>query len=145
MPWEISNLQPSRNDNGQAGFTLLEVMVALAIVAIALGSMIRATGEASVNEAYLQEKTLANWVAINRMAELRIQGLVPKPGSRQTGFSEMADLEWPWRQTAIATPDPNIVRIEITVGKDGDYEGLATLTGFLGIQKASPSNAPANP
>jgi general secretion pathway protein I len=120
-------------------------MVALAIVAIALGSMIRATGEASVNEAYLQEKTLANWVAINRMAELRILGLTPKPGSRQTGASEMADIEWQWRQTAIATPDPNIIRIEITVGKDGDYEGLAALTGFLGIQKASQPPAPANP
>lgn len=135
----------SRTSKLQTGFTLLEVMVALAIVAIALGSMIRATGEASVNEAYLQEKTLANWVAINRMAELRIQGLVPKPGSRQTGSSEMADIEWQWRQTAIATPDPNIIRIEITVGKDGDYEGLAALTGFLGIQKASQPPAPANP
>jgi general secretion pathway protein I len=129
----------------QTGFTLLEVMVALAIVAIALGSMIRATGEASVNEAYLQEKTLANWVAINRMAELRIQGLVPSPGSRQTGSSEMADIDWQWRQTAIATPDPNVVRIEITVGKDGEEEGLAALTGFLGIQKASQPSAPSNP
>lgn len=129
----------------QAGFTLLEVMVALAIVAIALGSMIRATGEASVNEAYLQEKTLANWVAINRMAELRIQGLVPSPGSRQTGASEMADIEWQWRQTAIATPDPNVIRIEITVGKDGEEEGLAALTGFLGIQKTSQASVSSSP
>lgn len=129
----------------QAGFTLLEVMVALAIVAIALGSMIRATGEASVNEAYLQEKTLAYWVAINRMAELRIQGLVPSPGSRQTGSSEMADIEWQWRQTAIATPDPNVIRIEITVGKDGEEEGLAALTGFLGIQKTSQASVSSSP
>jgi general secretion pathway protein I len=110
-------------------------MVALVIITLALGSMIRATGEATANEAYLQEKAIASWVASNRMAELRIQNLVPRAGSRETGSTEMANNEWQWRQTAIATPDPNIVRIEITVGKDGDTEGLASLTGFLGIQK----------
>lgn len=110
--------------------------MALVIITLALGSMIRATGEATANEAYLQEKAIASWIASNRMAELRIQNLVPRPGSRETGSAEMADNEWQWRQTAIATPDPNIVRIEITVGKGGEPEGLASLTGFLGIQKA---------
>lgn len=118
--------------------------MALVIITLALGSMIRATGEATANEAYLQEKALANWVAINQLAELRIQNLVPRPGSRQTGSSQMANTEWQWRQTAIATPDPNIVRIEITVGKD-DTEGLASLRGFLGIQKAKAPTAPTTP
>ena len=79
-----------------AGFTLLEVMVALTIVAIALSAMIAAAGKNSADVAYLRDKTFAHWVALNQISEM--QARQKYPASEVNYFvADVLDLPREWR------------------------------------------------
>lgn len=114
------------------GFTLLEVLVALAVLALALAAAIRAGGAYAGNQAYLQERTLAHWVARNALTELQLETQWPGTGERGDS-ARMADLDWEWRATISTTPDEDLRRVEIKVwlGEKPKGEPLASLTGFL--------------
>jgi len=116
----------------QPGFTLLEVMVALFIVAIALGGAIRVMGNAAQNSSRLTNKTFAQWVALNQVAKLRIEKAWPKLGEAK-GDAEMADRKWSWVQKTIKTEDKRVKRVEISVwlSSDTDSGSFATVIGFL--------------
>ena len=118
--------------NNQTGFTLLEVMVALFIVAIALGGAIRVMGNAAQNSSRLTNKTFAQWVALNQVAKLRIEKAWPKLGEDK-GDTEMADRKWSWVQKTIKTNDKRVKRVEISVwlSSDSDSGSFATVIGFL--------------
>lgn len=114
------------------GFTLLEVLVALAIVAIAFSALIKAFGDSINNAAYLRDKTLAHWTALNKIAELELNGGVAGP-VRESGNYEMGGREWHWRSIVEKTDDPDVLRVEMQVRADEDEEGtLASLIGYLG-------------
>jgi len=119
-------------NNKCTGFTLLEVMVALFIVAIALGGVIKVMGNSAQNSSRLSSKTFAQWVALNEMAELRIKGAWPKLGETK-GNQEMAGQKWGWVQKTIKTEDKNIKRIEFSVWNAGESstEPFVTVVGFL--------------
>jgi general secretion pathway protein I len=114
------------------GFTLLEVMVALFIIAVALGGAIKVMGNAANNSSRLVDKTFANWVALNQITELRLKGEWPKQGET-SGDQEMADRVWTWKQKTIKTEDDNIKRIELSVWGESDNseEPYVTVVGFL--------------
>ena len=114
------------------GFTLLEVMVALAVVAFALGGAIKVVGNAASNTARMNDRTIANWVALNQIAELQITKAWPKVGE-QEGDSEMADRKWEWEQATISTEDENIRRVELSVWEDGNKNSspVVTVVSFL--------------
>ena len=121
------------NRNKYKGFTLLEVMVALFVVAIALGGVIKVMGTAARNSARLSERTFAQWVALNELAELRIKKSWPKLGEVK-GDQEMVGRKWNWVQKTIKTDDINIKRIELSVWSEGSRSGadpVATVVGFL--------------
>jgi general secretion pathway protein I len=65
------------------GFTLLEVLIALGIVAMSVGALLGTVTSSASNVIYLKDKTLAEWVALNRLAELRIDKNMPDPGKRK--------------------------------------------------------------
>ena len=88
-----------------SGFTLLEVMVALAIIAITLGALIKGGGDNALNTAYLKDKTLAQWVAMNKVAELQLKRKWPDLGTR-SGSMELANREWNWETKVGKTMDP---------------------------------------
>ena len=116
----------------QHGFTLLEVMVSLLIVAIALGGAVKVIGNAAANSTRMNNKTFANWVALNQIAKLRIANEWPKFGE-QTGDREMAGRKWAWTQKAIKTDEENIRRIEMSVWSIDDKKSspFVTVVGFL--------------
>ena len=118
------------NAGAAAGFTLLEVLVALAIVAIALGALVAASGNQARNSVYLRDKALAHWVAMNRIAELQVQNTVV-PLGRDSGHANMAQREWTWRTDISATEDPNVHRVEVEVTDATEDDVLARLTGFV--------------
>ena len=79
------------------GFTLLEVLIALAIVALSAGALLGTITSSASNVAYLHDKTLAEWVALNRLTEIRIAQQKPPPGKR-TGNAEMGGMRWQWEE-----------------------------------------------
>ena len=116
-----------------SGFTLFEVMVALFIVAIALGGVIKVMTNAAQNSSRLTNKTFAQWVALNRMAELKIQQEWPRFGDNK-GEKEMAGQKWRWVQKTIKTADENVKRIELSVWESKESEDTSpfiTIVGFL--------------
>lgn len=115
-----------------SGFTLLEVMVALFVVAIALGGAIKVMGNAAQNSSRLSQKAFAQWVALNQIAKLKTTKAWPKY-DETNGESEMASQKWKWVQKTIKTEDANIKRVEVSVRlvNDSDSNPFATVIGFL--------------
>ncbi len=116
----------------QPAFTLIEIMVALAIITIALGAIIQSTTASTRNAAYLRDKTVAGWVAMNQISLLRARREW-NSASNKTGTVEMAGKEWLWKMKIRKTDDPNMRRLEVDVfAADDDANALASLTGFMG-------------
>lgn len=99
------------------GFTLLEILVALAVLAIGLSAAIRgsATGITTVGE--LRDRQLATWVADNQLALLRASRQWPGLG-RAEGFSEMAGQRFVWIQQVRTSEDARFRRVEISVARE---------------------------
>lgn len=114
------------------GFTLIEVLVALAVVAVALAAGMRALAQSADGAATLKLRTLALWVAQNRLAQAQLQNPWPPPGTT-AGGEVQANVALAWRETVSATPNPAFRRIEIVVTQPDvpDY-ALARLAGYLG-------------
>lgn len=114
-----------------AGFTLMEVMIALAILALALAAAIGAAGQGARTAAALTEKTHAQWVAANVIADLRLRQQWPAPG-RKEGRAALMGRQWHWEMQVKETDDPALRRVEVAVFADGAKAPATTLLGFLG-------------
>lgn len=101
------------------GFTLIEVLIALAIVALAVGALLGTVTSSASNVIYLKEKTLAEWVALNRLTEIRIAQQMPDKGKR-TGNAEMGGLKWQWEEEVIELPVKGMFRVEIRSRPTGE-------------------------
>jgi general secretion pathway protein I len=116
------------------GFTLLEVLVALAVIAFSLAAAASAVSGNTRNASGLQQRTYAHWVAMNKMAELHVDKKWPSIRTTK-GSALMARHEWFWAIKVSKTPDNKdfMRRVDITVRADEDDESpLVTLTGFVG-------------
>ncbi len=115
------------------GFTLLEVMVALAVLAITLGALSKGVSNYLDNASYLQDKTLAAWVAENRITELQISEAWPKPDTTK-GSSQLAGREWYWEQKVTAVDGrPEIRQVQMQILKHpDDKRPLVTLIALIG-------------
>lgn len=123
-PW-VRTHRPSH------GFSLLEVLIAMAVISLALLALSRTGGGVPLQMSGLEERTLAQWVAQNAISELRLREDFPPPGSRE-GREEMGQRDWTWRAQIQNTDDPNMRRIDVSVYIDGDTEATAAHTGFVG-------------
>lgn len=115
------------------GFTLVEVLVAVAVLAIALGAVISGMARYTSNTAYLRQKTVALWVAHNRMTELVLEPKWPDIG-KSDGEVEMAGAEWEWKVEVKKTQDEQLRRIDLEVRAAGNGDKrpvLAALSGFV--------------
>jgi len=115
----------------QKGFTLLEVLVALFILAITMAAVSRTASSSIHHVEALRTRVIADWVAQNRLAQHQARGDYPAPGF-QTGEEAQAGQSYPWREEVIATPNPTMRRIIVNVyAPDDAKQSLRELTGYL--------------
>ena len=115
--------------NTPRGFTLLECLVALAIIAVALSAALRSMGSSAQTTLALREHTLAQWVAQNHLAQLRAEQAWPALG-RSEGEALQAGQRFVWVQEVEPTPNPLFRRVEIRVLSEDGAQPLTTLSGF---------------
>ncbi len=112
------------------GFTLVEILIALAVVAIALTAAAHSVGTAVDTTAALRERTLARWVAEDKLSELELKREWPALDTKE-GDAEMGGRKFHWIQETGATPVTRMRRVEVSVLLPGAKVPLVRLTGFL--------------
>jgi general secretion pathway protein I len=134
------------------GFTLVEVMVALAIVAIALPALLMALYQQVDDTAYLRDKTLAEMVAANQLAHIRLVVAHTRSltAGKDNGVDTLAERQWYWWAETTSTQQPNFFRIKIDVAlqekqKDHPLYSLTTyMSGDLQIDQTGLPNGGTN-
>lgn len=133
-----------------AGFTLVEVLVALVVVAIGLAALMVAVSGTARTSGYLRDKTLAQWIALNRIAEVRLTvNKVAQSGSTTNGDAgelQFAARTWHYDTRYYSTTFPSTKRIVVRVwAGDAKTKGnpLAEATGFFGSGLSIPGNSNA--
>lgn len=97
-----------------AGFTLLEVLVALVIVGTALGASLRAVGSLTSNSAGLRAAMMATWSAENRLVQIRLEREFPGIGKRSFECPQ-GDLKLICQEEVLSSPNPRLRRVEVSV------------------------------
>ena len=114
------------------GFTLIEVLVALAIVAVTLGAGIKAAGSLTMNTARLAEVTAAQWCADNKLTELKLMQRFPDIGDGDFSCDELGRT-YDGKLIVRPTPNPNFRRVDARL-LDADGRQILLLSTILGKQ-----------
>lgn len=115
-----------------AGFTLLEALVALAIVALGMMAVNTQLNRYVVSTRVIEQKTLASWIAVNRITELSVAPDWPAVGDLPDEELEFAQREWIQRTEISETPVENLRRIDVRVYLMDDPERLIhAVSGLL--------------
>ena len=126
-----------RRHKKPTGFVLVEVLVALAILAIPLTAIIYAVSQAIDTTAALRDRSIAMWIAQDRLTIHRIERDWPSLKTT-TGTSEMVGRNWRWQEKVISTPVAQLRRVEIEIRDENRPDVLAKLVGFLRDPQAKP-------
>ena len=117
---------------GERGFTLLEVLVAVAIVGLGMIAVFAQLNQALLSAAFLRERTLAHRIAVDRLTELRLAGEFPPVGESSDDI-EFGPYRWRYTLRIAETPGANLRRVDVTVALlESPDRAAATLVGFLG-------------
>lgn len=115
----------------QRGFTLIEVVVALAIAVLGLVAVMASISQMIDAGTTMRERTYAAWIAQNKIAELRLANVEPEV--RETnGEVNFAGIDWDWRATVSETGVEYLYRIDVEVSYAGSDDIIRTVTGFVG-------------
>ena len=111
------------------GFSLLEVVVALAVVAVALGAAVKAVASHATNQMRLEEKTFAHWVGVNRLTETLLDP-VAKGAMAETGTETMGKRTWRWQLRTEETGLDGVRRVVVSVSPETSEVAVDRVVGF---------------
>lgn len=129
--------EPASNMRSR-GFTLIEMLAALVIIALGMLGVIEAIGQTASNGTRMRDRTLAHWVAMNRLTQTRLEPRPPEI-AKTSDEVEMAGRRWRWTMEVTETPVESMRRIDVYVtdADTGDDRPLASVTGFYGSAVAA--------
>ena len=119
------------------GFTLIEVMVALAIVAIGMMGVNKMLNDYALGAVYMEQKTLASWIATNKLTELSIAPTWPAVGDYEEDI-EFAGQQWHSEIVVSETEVPNLRRVDVSVRRLEDPERVVHKVSAL-IEPPTPA------
>lgn len=118
--------------NKNAGFTLIEILIALVILSVALMAMIKSTSQNIKDTVYIQNKTIATWVGTQVINEIRTGLLKMSLGSESLkDETEMLGRKWDWKASMTTTPNPHIKKVTVKVYLQSNSAKLADLESYL--------------
>jgi general secretion pathway protein I len=133
------------SSDAQRGFTLIEVVVALAVVIIAFMAMYGSMIQSVATTTLMQEKTIATWIAFDRITDLRINNEFPDD-DESTDEVEMAGTEWVYTTRFIPTASDDILQVIVKVAPVQEPENiLGIASGALLRPKQAPAGNPTQP
>ena len=116
----MSALRPALRSHLR-GFTLIEVMVALMIVALGMSALLVVLSNSAGDISALRDKTVAEWIAMNKIADVRLALNFPPIGTTQGDIADCAHGTWHWRQDVSAVPAiPGLINITVSVRRTGN-------------------------
>ncbi|WP_371194342.1 type II secretion system minor pseudopilin GspI [Glaciecola sp. SC05] len=127
------NMRTPKLFTRQIGFTLLEVLIAVAIFALAGGAVVKGAAEHLNAVSMLKNLTFATYVANNQLTETSIRANTTwPPKNNLKGDTEMAQQQWFWEQTVLKTLDDDLLEVTVTVYKNADFTGsITSVTTFM--------------
>jgi general secretion pathway protein I len=122
----------------QCGFTLVEVLVALVIVAFGVGAVLAALSGSANNVAALREKTIAQWIALNRISDVRLNLQAPQIGTTEGDVRGFANGDWHWQQIVSAVQMiPGLMQITVKVRRNVAGTSGASTSGTSPARSSS--------
>jgi general secretion pathway protein I len=112
------------------GFTLIEVLLALSVIAIALTALLKATAQNVANSRRIKEKTISHWIAMHGIAMVQLDLVQVKPNQDVTKITSMLGQRWYWRVKVSKTPIRLVEQITVTVSQNQAGPFQDPLIGF---------------
>ncbi len=113
------------------GFTLIEMLLALAVFAYAASSILAVLSQSAKNLTELEQMTFASWIANDRLMELQVDKTWP-PKNKDKGERELAGQKWYWSQQVEKTADNNLRKVSVEVRTEQNSKSsVYTLSTFV--------------
>lgn len=116
----------------QVGFTLIEVLVAMTILAVGVTALVSASGASAYRADFLRNREYARWVAANQLTEIQVVPAWPELGTRNTEV-EMGGRTWYVRTRTQRVDDPDLRRVDVEARLDEESDSyIYSVAGFVG-------------
>ncbi len=124
----MGKLPLNRYRKKNSGLTLIEVLIALAIIAIAMTAIIKASSQSIRATAYLQDKTMGLWVGMRVLNEARLGVLkLPDAPDKLKEKTTLLNRDWYWQAYQTRSPNPHIYQLDVAVFTNDSDEAAAII------------------